>query len=64
MEQVVLVSCALAAQRVGGWGRGLAPAGAHGIQDAAPPGLSSQPDHNSTIRASLDAILLRVSETP
>ncbi len=25
MEQVVLASCALAAHRVGGWGRGLAP---------------------------------------
>ncbi len=44
MEQVVLVNCALAAQRAGGWGPW---AGAHGTQDAAPPGLSSQPDHNS-----------------
>ncbi len=61
MEQVVLVSCALAAQLAGGWGPW---AGAHGIQDVAPPGLSSQPDHNSTIRAKLDAVLLRVSESP
>ncbi len=61
MEQVVLVSCALAAQRVGGWGRGLAPTA---FKMPAHPGLSSQPDHNFTIRASLDAILLRVSETP
>ncbi len=38
-------------------------AGAHGIQDAAPPGLSSQHDHNTTIRANLDAVLLRVSES-
>ncbi len=37
---------------------------ARGIQDAAPPGLSGQPDHNSTIRASPNTVLLRVSETP
>ncbi len=35
MEQVVLASCALAAQRAGGWEPW---AGAHGIQDAAPLG--------------------------
>ncbi len=35
MEQVVLVSCALAAHCAGGWGPW---AGAHGIQDAAPLG--------------------------
>ncbi len=61
MEQVVLVNYALAAQRAGGWGPW---AGAHGIQDAAPPGLSSQPDCNSTIRAHLHTVLLRVSESP
>ncbi len=61
MEQVVLVSCALAAQRAGGWRPW---AGAHGIQDAAPPGLSSQPEHNFTIRANLNTVLLRVSESP
>ncbi len=58
MEQVVLVSCALAAQRACGWGPW---AGAHGTQDAAPPGLSSQPDCNFTIRAKPDAVLLRGS---
>ncbi len=60
MEQVGLVSCALAAQRAGGWGPW---AIAHGIQDAAPPGLSSQPDHHFTIRANLNTVLLRVSES-
>ncbi len=35
MEQVVLVSCMLAAQRAGSWGPW---AGAHGTQDAAPLG--------------------------
>ncbi len=37
---------------------------AHGIQDAAPPGLSSQPDHNFTLRANLNTVLLRVSQSP
>ncbi len=61
MEQGVLVNCALAAQRAGGWEPW---AGAHGTQDAAPPGLSSQPDNNFTVRANLDAVLLRVSAAP
>ncbi len=60
MEQVVLVSCALAAQRAGGWRPW---ARAHGIQDVAPPGLSSQLDHNSTIRANRKTVLLRVSKS-
>ncbi len=37
MEEVVLVNCALAALRAGGWGPW---ACAHGIQDAAPPELN------------------------
>ncbi len=61
MEQVVLVNCALAAQRAGGWGPW---ACAHGTQDVAPPGLNSQPDHNSTLRANLNTVPLRVSESP
>ncbi len=44
--------------------RGLAPACAHGTQDVAPPGLNSQPDHNSTLRANLNTVPLRVSESP
>ncbi len=63
MEQVVLVNCALAAQRAGGWAVGwrrLAP-----TAFKMPPlsGLSSQPDHNFTIRANPKTVLLRVSES-
>ncbi len=60
MEQVVLVNCALAAQRACGWGAvGLRPRHSR----CRPSGLSSQPDHNFTVRANLKT-LLRVSEPP
>ncbi len=45
MGQVVLVNCALAAQRAGDCGGPWACA--HGIQDVAPPGLSS---HSSLVK--------------
>ncbi len=47
MGQVVLVNCALAAQRAGDCGGPWACA--HGIQDVAPPGLSS---HSSLVKFS------------
>ncbi len=62
MEQVVLVTCALAAWRAGGWGP-WACAGLRPRHSRCRPS-GAQPDHNSTIRAIVDAVLLRVSGSP
>ncbi len=59
MGQVVLENCALAAQRAGDCGgRGLAP---NGIQDVAPPGLSS---HSSSVKILCCTVAMAATTAP